>query len=42
MFLDGTVMQVAKYLVKTHGIKVDSIESISSSVKDYFEKNGGF
>lgn len=40
-FLDGTVMQVAKYLVKTHGIKVDSIEAITMSVKDYFEKNGG-
>lgn len=40
-FEDGSVLQVAKYLVKTHGIKVDSIESIAISLNDYFDKFGG-
>ena len=40
-FEEGSVLQVAKYLVKTHGIKVDSIESIAISLNDYFDKFGG-
>ena len=34
-------MQAAKYLVKTHDIKVDSIDSIADSLNHFFDKNGG-
>ena len=40
-FLDGSIMQAAKYLVKTHDIKVDSIDSIADSLNHFFDKNGG-
>lgn len=40
-FLDGSIMQAAKYLVKTHDIRVDSIESIADSLNRFFDKNGG-
>lgn len=40
-FMSGTVMKVVQYLVQVHHIEIYSIESISSSLYNYFNEEGG-